>query len=191
MMRGVHHLSCRGRDDRGAALIELALVVPVMLVLAFGLIGLGLAYKSSSVLVSSSRSGARLAAAAYAPAVADNAQRAAMLENLRVSVERNLDGLPGQAEPRTLWVFRADSSGEPTGGPGCTSDCIRWTWDEATGTFGSQTGTWPAPRACGAVIDSVGVRLTARHQIDSPVFDGLDIERSTVMRLEPISDQAC
>jgi Flp pilus assembly protein TadG len=50
------------RDERGVAVVEFALVAPLLLVLIFGIIDLGRAYSTLNQLAASAREGARLAA---------------------------------------------------------------------------------------------------------------------------------
>lgn len=49
------------RDDRGAAAVEFALVVPLLLLLVFGIISFGLYFASALALSNSARQGARSA----------------------------------------------------------------------------------------------------------------------------------
>ena len=49
------------RGDRGAAAVEFALIVPVLLVVVFGIIDFGLLMNSSSLLSNAAREGARVA----------------------------------------------------------------------------------------------------------------------------------
>lgn len=61
--RGGNHLVERaGGEDRGAAALEFALVVPVLLLLIFGIIEFGLAFQAQLALTHGAREGARLAA---------------------------------------------------------------------------------------------------------------------------------
>jgi Flp pilus assembly protein TadG len=52
----------RSRGERGASLVEFALVLPVLIILIFGIIDFGFAFNSYIELRSGSREGARLAA---------------------------------------------------------------------------------------------------------------------------------
>jgi Flp pilus assembly protein TadG len=57
----VPRLVCAGRDDHGAAVVEFALVVPVLLLLVFAIIDFGRALWTMNVLTSGVREGARAA----------------------------------------------------------------------------------------------------------------------------------
>lgn len=190
--RGVVHRE-RARGEHGAVLIEFAIVLPVMLIIAFGLLQLGFAFKTSSTVTGATRTGARVISSTYpAAARAGVAERDLALDNIRISIERDLVGLPAQAVPTTLWIYEADVNGDPTSGPSCTSSCIRYTWNPGTEHFDQDAGTdWPDPTSCGADVDRVGVQVTALHDIDSPFLNDLVVTRDTIMRLEPVTDAAC
>jgi Flp pilus assembly protein TadG len=55
-------------DDRGAAAVELALVLPLLLVLLFGIVDFGRMLNAQIVLTEAAREGARAAAMGYNPA---------------------------------------------------------------------------------------------------------------------------
>lgn len=184
----------RRSGEQGATLIEFAIVLPVMLVIAFGLIELGFAAKSSSTVTGASRTGARLASSTYADAVetGSSTEINTAMENLRLSVERDLGGLPDRATPVTMWVYEANAAGDPTGGATCTSSCMRYTWNAGTGHFNSSySGSWTDPVSCGTAVDYVGVRITAIHEIDSPFLNNVTVVRDTTMRVEPVVGASC
>ncbi len=177
--------------QRGAVMVEAAFVIPVMILLFFGLTQLAFGMNSASTSVGASRTGARLASSTYAGAArsGDAARLNSALDAIRTSVERDLDGLPMQGTPVRLWVYEADAAGQPSSGSTCSTSCIRWTWDGTR--FASRAGTWSDPDACGAEVDSVGVRVVVDHDITSPFLSDITIHRATTMRLEPITDSAC
>jgi Flp pilus assembly protein TadG len=51
----------RGRDERGAALLEMAFVLPLLLLVCVGILEFGRAYQTWQVLTNAAREGARLA----------------------------------------------------------------------------------------------------------------------------------
>ena len=59
------------RGERGAALVEAAIVTPLLLMLVFGIIEFGFAFKDTLTLANGSRSGARVASAAGTDPSAD------------------------------------------------------------------------------------------------------------------------
>jgi Flp pilus assembly protein TadG len=77
--------------DRGAVAVEFALLLPVLLLLIFGIVDFGRAINAQITLTQAAREGARLAALGYAatgtPSVTSRAQSAAYpLTNVTVAV---------------------------------------------------------------------------------------------------------
>jgi hypothetical protein len=172
-------------------MVEAAFVIPVMLLIFFGLTQLAFGMSASSSATGASRTGARLAAATYAPAARGGvpAQLEANIDSIRLGVERDLEGRPAQTTPVRLEVYRAALTGRPASGAACSTDCISWTWNGTA--FANRTGSWPSPDACGSTVDLVGVRVTLDHEINSPFLGDIEVQRATTMRLEPITDVAC
>ena len=56
----------RLRDERGAAIIETALTLPILLLVSVGIFEFGRAYETSQVLTNAAREGARVAVLPYA-----------------------------------------------------------------------------------------------------------------------------
>ena len=56
------HIFRRGDGDRGAGVVEFALVLPLLMMLVFGVVQFGLLYNRQQALHASAREGARLAA---------------------------------------------------------------------------------------------------------------------------------
>src|SRR5882757_7712935 len=52
----------RKRDERGAAMVEFAMILPLLVLLTFGIIEFGVAFNASSSVSQSSRAGGRTAA---------------------------------------------------------------------------------------------------------------------------------
>ena len=62
--------TARSVDDRGAAAVEMALVLPILLVLVFGIIDFGFLFNAQVSLTQATREGVRLGAVGEAPSVA-------------------------------------------------------------------------------------------------------------------------
>jgi len=79
-------------DERGVAVVEFALVAPLLLILVFGIIDLGRAYSTLNQIAASAREGARVAA------VLPNPENSSSQEQIRRTVrtfsERQLGGAP-------------------------------------------------------------------------------------------------
>jgi Flp pilus assembly protein TadG len=58
---GWGRLGRRGRDDRGQALVEFALLVPILLLLILGVVEFGRAWNAYQVITDAAREGARVA----------------------------------------------------------------------------------------------------------------------------------
>jgi Flp pilus assembly protein TadG len=63
------------RKEKGAAMVEFAIVLPLLLILLFGIIELSIALYDKAVLTNASREGARAGIVAQNPRVADAAIR--------------------------------------------------------------------------------------------------------------------
>ncbi|MDY7101327.1 MAG: TadE/TadG family type IV pilus assembly protein [Actinomycetota bacterium] len=187
MLRRLHHLlRRRARDERGATAVETALVLPILLILCFGIIEGGLLFRNAHTITASVRSGARTAVAlprhdGYQEAAANAAAAA-------------LGSIPADAVD-TLTIYRADpGTGRPVSGgfETCTTSCWRFTWDEGSRSFVPVLGTaWPAAdqSACGdeAHTDYLGVYVRGHYDWVTGFFgDARDITANTVMRLEPL-----
>jgi len=80
------------RDERGVAVIEFALVAPLLLLHLFGNIDLGRAYAALNQIAASAREGARVAA--VLPNPESSTSQAQIRETVRTFSERQLGGAP-------------------------------------------------------------------------------------------------
>jgi Flp pilus assembly protein TadG len=79
-------------NERGAAVIEFALVAPLLLILVFGIIDLGRAYSTLNQLAASAREGARFAA--VLPNPSSSAAEAQIRQTVKQFSLRQLGGSP-------------------------------------------------------------------------------------------------
>jgi hypothetical protein len=178
----------RARDERGVALLEAAIVLPVLVIVVLSIFDLGFAWRSGTTTDSATRSGARVASAQYGGA-AGAAERAIVVETVRLAVEADLDSLPSQATPSSLWIYRATPSGDPADSS-CAVDCIRLAWNGSQ--FATPSGSWTTADACGDEVDLIGVRVAASHGfLHGLLGTSIGVTRTTTMRLEPISEEEC
>src|SRR5579863_5400558 len=92
-----------GAPDRGAAAVEFALLLPVLLLLVFGLIDLGRALNAQITLTQAAREGARLAALSQANVVSRTQAAAIGLSGVTVTVTACPSG-SGAASDATVQV---------------------------------------------------------------------------------------
>ncbi|MEY2403277.1 MAG: hypothetical protein QOD38_828 [Acidimicrobiaceae bacterium] len=185
----------RGRrlqGDRGAALVEAAIILPFLALLVFGIVELGFLFRSATIVSSSTRAGARLAAAQYAGAKTA-ADRTTVLDNVRQTVEKDLQSRGSTDTPIELLVYKANPNGDPLPSgdfSSCSTDCLVFGWNSGAAMFDPPSGAWIGADGCGKVIDSIGVWLRVRHVPIgfSSVVGTIDLKEKTVMRLEPRSD---
>ena len=195
----------RVRDQRGAVIVEAALVLPVMIMIVIGIMEFGLLYSNYSTTIASTRSGARLAATQYSQAkigTVETAEQTAALAQIVAATEADLKVM-NNAEPVGMAIYRVDSSsanGAPAGGypgenmsGGCTSRCIRYTWNPTTKKMVRQSGSWPDPQRCViANVESIGVYVQTKHKYITGMFGQTrTIGGHTVMRLEPVPSDSC
>jgi len=177
--------------ERGAVLVETAILIPVVLIITFGLIEFSSAYQSSSVASASARTAARTASAeALLPTYATDAAAAAATA---------LKTVPGD-EPVEMWIYRANSAGYPESGgfSSCTTNCIKYAWVPATRAFNTASpsgGGWAytTQNACNtANWDSVGVYVKLNHKFLTKLFGAnITLADHAVFRLEPAPTQLC
>ncbi len=182
-------------------LVEAALILPVMVLLVLGIMEFGLLFTSYSTTTASSRSGARLAATAYSQAGTNTTAQNAAAVQIAAAAAADLEVL-NNAEPIGMVIYKVNPSstnGAPYGGfpganmsGGCTSSCIKFSWNAATETFTKTSGSWTNADACGVSVDSIGIYIQARHDYISGILGSSRIvDGHTVMRLEPLPSDQC
>jgi hypothetical protein len=181
----------RKRNEKGAALVEAAIVFVPLCLIVFGIIEYGFIFKDSLTLSSATRAGARAASAqpnvapeTFFPYVMQATEKAASAADFK-----NGD---------TMWIYKANTNGDPVNPCGTTGSqtCVVYryngsSWVQQTG------GSWDTVNnvsAClgtatpGAGIDSVGVRLQLSHDAITNFFKNLQLKEKTVMKFEPTSN---
>lgn len=178
------------KADRGATLVEAALVFPILILVVMGILELGMLFKDYLTVSYMSREAARIGALAGDDPYADCAILLG-IENLASERELNLIA--------PVHIFRASDHGAVLGG-----DLNTGTWvggDPPQCTVGGATGdTWavnsaswpPAMREVSVgpslTPDIIGVRIQMTHNwlTGFPPFRGtVQIDETTITRLEP------
>ena len=113
--RRVARRSGSRRGQRGAVLVEAALILPVLILVVVGIIEFGLLFTSYSTANGSSRSGGRLAATAYSQAGASSTAQATAAEQIALAAAADLKVLNNAAsdtmvKPSGAWT-NADACG--------------------------------------------------------------------------------
>ncbi|MGH8998037.1 MAG: TadE/TadG family type IV pilus assembly protein [Acidimicrobiia bacterium] len=138
----------RLEDERGANLVEFALVLPVLVALVFGIVEFGIAYNSNLELRSGSREGARLAAVdngcSVTPASCSGFDATGRRNALVADTRARMAGL---ADPSEIGVDISFPDGAAQAGDDVRV-CVYHAIDSATGMF---------PFLNGTVLESVAV----------------------------------
>ena len=108
----------RGRDQKGAALVEFAMVAGLFVAILYALIYFGMALATKQRVTNAAAEAARAAVGASDPADAQNKAQARVL---------NLLGTPN-GRYTVSPVAAACDTGNPTG-PQCITVTISWDWD--------------------------------------------------------------
>jgi hypothetical protein len=184
--------------ERGAVLVEAALVLPVFLLFVFGIIEMGLYMSASATTTSATRSGARYASANFGVSLDEDAAH-----DVRDIVTDDLDALHGNDAPVKLYIYRATTDGFPWGQTDfddCPLRCYRYTWNGSEFDYEESSPGWSSPDACisedDSELDSIGVYVEVRHQfitgyLGSFLGDDSLLAEKTVSQLEPLPLSQC
>ena len=176
----------RLKGDRGAVLVEAVFVFPVVFFIVMAILEYGLLFAAQSTTQSSTREGARFAAANFAVA----ADKKVASDQVMAVVAKDLGALTSYDTPIQLLVYKSDNNGDPVGGSltSCTASCFHYTWNGTA--FVNDTGS-------PAVEQPTGVhQLHARQPRDlcrgqaqlhhRRVRSSQLLKEHTVSRLEPL-----
>lgn len=175
-------------------MVEAAIVLPLLLLVLFGIIEYGMMFRTSLTMSEATRAAARVAVARprseyYERAAADAATGSLLAAGIQDS------------QIGTLVVYRANpvTGGLLNGGDtdadieACSVDCWIFDWDAGTDSYVARSGPeWLHTQqyACGSEkeTDYLGVHLKGTHHFLTGFFTGEQTLRErTIMRLEPIS----
>ena len=201
------------RDERGAAMVEFAMILPLLVLLTFGIIEFGVAFNASSSVSQSSRAGGRTAAIfSTDPQLEFNAAQAAATA-LDVSPS-SITGMPticvSKYQPGTNPCTNTYSSGPiPVVHPGGDGAPV-WTINTAAGpgVIPSTPDNWPVaqrnfgcptPSQPNGSYDRVIVRVQVKHDLLVPgLFSQFfgnktspTITSDSVFQLEPVPTSTC
>ncbi len=169
-------------------MVEFALLLPVLVLLTFGIIEFSSAYHDSSIAADAARAGARVGSARatqtdYAPAVVS-------------AVNAAVSTLPSDV-PQELWIYKANANGYPSGSSfsSCGANCIRYTYSAGSKSFvASGGGGWDASthQVCTQPYDEIGVYVKLDHKFVTGLFgSNVTLTDHAVFRFEPVASSAC
>lgn len=193
----------RARGDRGAALTEFVLLVPVFVLLVAGVLEFGMAWRDSMTVSNALRSGARVGSNA-------GRERSADYDILK-SIEAAMREIPDTARVQRIVIYKADTANSAP-----SASCMAGTPSSTTNPCNVYTGTdlarpasdFSGTTSCGATApdrywcpvnrqnqqalgaDYLGVWMQVRYNYITHVFPGtgLTIKDRAIMRLEPRLD---
>jgi hypothetical protein len=206
------------RSERGAVVVEAALVTPILMALLLGIVEMALLMKDDVSLTSAVRAGGRIASAngALGPGGVDedgdcitpcsptNVPKFAQVA--ANAIQKSGTALPKDSI-KELWVYKANAKGYPcTLTTGCKDDtkkdmvcganCVKFKWVQTKDQFRYVSGTWTSSTINGcagsADIDSVGVYMKAEHDFLTGFFtDSVFIDDHAVFTFEPLPTLTC
>jgi Flp pilus assembly protein TadG len=186
--------------ERGAALVEFALVVILMMTLIFGIVEFSLAWNVKSQAEAAVRAGGRTASA-LTRSDSLTANAAAAVGSALKSVDEN--------EPEYVMIYRVPWNGDGSPPTTCGSNCAQYAWDSSAQQFITSSlmagSGWPAtaqqnnctPGVGADQFDQVGVYVNVDHpfiviqNFVPGMADEVTLDPHAVFKLEPSSSTAC
>lgn len=171
-----HH----NKAEKGATLVEMAIVMPVLLLIFLGIMELGLAFRDILGASQAAREGTRIAAFAGNDIDAD----CNVIEGLSGYLASNIAALD------RVEIYHANTSGQQilsetnvyTFNSGDIDDCTDWTTVVTWPSTSRQTTVGSQP------LDIIGVRVIVAHDWVSgfPPFSGtFTVDETEIARMEP------
>jgi Flp pilus assembly protein TadG len=198
----------RARSERGAVVVEAALVTPLLLIILLGIIEMSLLMRDVVAVSSSVRVGARMAstAAGAGPGTCEAGDltctpvKAPKVAQLAAdAIQRAGSAMPTDSIDWIL-VYQANTQGYPypTGNKAlvCSTNCVKYVWDKNLDKFRYFGGQWDSRTINACVNDAglmaVGVAMHAHHPWVTGFFgNGVEVEERTVMQFEPLANDSC
>jgi hypothetical protein len=173
-------------NERGATLVEAAIVLPLMLLIVISILELGVAFKDFLTTDFAAKEGARVGAIAGNDPEADCLIVQSIIEGYTATDIEKLDGIR---------IYQVNDAGDPTGlenswqfdnDPGDDPlDCDDWNVSE-----GWDSTTRDVALGSGAELDIIAIEIDTNHTwiTSFPPWRGqIDITRTAIQRLEPES----
>lgn len=210
MGKGVVMLRCRNRSERGAVAVEAALITPLLIMFVLGIIEMSMLMRDTVSSTSAVRVGGRVASvsagsgpgvcqASASPPPCAPANTPALAQAAADAIQRAGSAMP-KDQIDYLLVYDANTGGYPlpegNTGLACSTNCVRFVWDDGLNKFRYSSGTWVSTtiNACvnHANRDTVGVVMVSRHPWVTGLFgSGVQLEERSVMNFEPLPSEQC
>jgi hypothetical protein len=173
----------RRRDERGVVAVEAAIVLPMVILLIFGMVEFSLMLRDYVSVTAATRAGARTASASAdgGPGTCDPSpappctptSSPAVAQTTADAMAKALTGIPVDSI-NYLLVYRANGKGFPCASPvtatGCNADtnttmptscsgynsCVMFTWNPTKGAFRYASGAWDSTLINACVNDVAG-----------------------------------
>lgn len=193
----------RRRGERGAVLVEVVIMLPVLLMIALGVFDVGLGWKSSLTITNAARSGARVASNLGIDPSADKEALASLAAAISTIPTSQIDVVVIYKATGTQGVPPSgclDSVARASGGSS-TNNCNTYTGADVAGaaTSSAFTGNCSTSRdrfycpstrnnsqASVAGPDYIGVYVKVNHATKTKLFGStMSLDDTAVMRVEP------
>jgi hypothetical protein len=206
--------------ERGAVVVEAALVTPLLMALLLGIIEMALLMKDDVALTSAVRNGGRIASAnagagpggigeggdCLSPCSPANAP---MFAQIAANAIQSAGSALPKDSVQELWIYKANMKGYPcpvaTGcdtntstAMTCGTNCVKYKWVPTKDQFRYYSGSWISStvNACAnstaPPIDVMGVYMLARHDFVSGFFGkSINIDDHAVFTFEPLPTLTC
>lgn len=194
------------RRDSGAAAVEFAIVVLLLLTILFGIIEFALLLRDHVSVTSAVRTAARVASSSPGAGqctpvngtTCPASRPPALAQAAADAVQRSGTAMPKDSIDE-LWVYKANLQGFPgtatdLASATCTTNCIRFRWVDANDRFTYQSGTWDTSQinACIGSSDAVGVYIKSTHRFITGLFGStIGVFDRAVMQFEPLPTAQC
>ena len=176
----------RLKGDRGTVLVEAVFVFPVVFFIVMAVLEYGLLFAAQSTTQSSTREGARFAAANFAVA----ADKKIASDQVMAVVAKDLGALTSYDTPIQLLIYKSDVNGDPVQGSlsACTLSCFHYTWIGNAFVYDNSSPQWNNPQGCiSSTLDNLGIYVEVRHNYITGAFGSSQLlKEHTVSRLEPL-----
>lgn len=217
MRRAMLRRRADGIRDRGAAALEFAILLPVLLLLMIGLLEFSLVMRDWLGVSSAVRVGARIAATGVQdgdatcpgpPIICSPGTTPALAQSAAFAVQTAGIAMP-KDQIDYIWVYKANQQGFPGTATnqvqadvaGCVgvADCVKFIWNPTLNQFVYAGGAWNAADINACVYtpgtgpgDAVGVFMRASHRFITKLFGAtMTIQDRAVALVEPLPNTIC